>query len=264
MKRMMTEAMERQNVTRVITPLDIWKVFVQHLLPIVMAAVLCVAALFAVENYIKTPEYASTSTLYILKQDNSSNYVYTQPDFTLALNVVNDCTYMVKSHEVLDAVINELNLNMSYEQLYEAISIKNPDNTRVLEVTAETTSPELSKKIVDAVCSKASKKINDIMGIDQVNIYAKGAVEAEPSNSVGVFAYALVAIVAAVLAFSAYLIAFMLDDRINTEEDVKKYLNLSVLGDIPNSNNPKHNNGKYKYNTYASKPKTKTQGGKAK
>ena len=38
-----------------------------------------------------------------------------------------------------------------------------------------------------------------------------------------------------------YLIAFILDDKIKTEEDVAKYLGLSVLGEIPNSKNAKKN-----------------------
>lgn len=257
--------MERQETMRVITLSDLWEIFAHHLIQIVLVAALCVATLLAYSTFLLPPKYSSTSTLYILKQENSNDYVYTQSDFSLALNVVNDCEYMVKSHEVLDSIIRDLDLDMSYKTLSKSITINNPDNTRVLEVTVETKNAEQSKRIVDAVCRVAANKINETMGIDQVNIYAKGTIENKPSNSIGVITYAIVGLIPAITVYTVYLIAFILDDKIKTEEDVEKYLGLSVLGKIPNSNSSKHKNHKYGYYTYTYKQsESHTKGGKKK
>lgn len=260
--------MERQNTIRVITLADLWRVFVDHIIPIVLAAVLCVALLFSYGTFLLTPKYSSTSTLYILKQENSNDYVYTQSDFTLALNVVNDCTYMMKSHEVLDSVITRLDLDLDYKSLYNGIEIHNPDNTRILEVTVETENAELSQKIVDEICRIAADKINKTMGVDQVNVYSKGDVCLMPSNNIGMTVYAIVGVAVVVVMYAIYLIAFMLDDKVKTEEDVRKYLGLSVLGDIPNSNASKRKNRKYGYYYNNSSKNKKTakneRGGKAK
>lgn len=253
--------MEKQDTMRVITLADLWEVFIHHIIPIVLIAAICVVLVLAYGTIILTPKYSSTSTLYILKQDNSNDYVYTQADFTMALNIVNDCTYMAKSHEVLDKVISQLNLDTSYKELYSSITIENPDNTRILEVTVETADAMQSKKIVDAICRTAADKINDTMGIDQVNVYSAGTVGNNPSNSIQMTTYMLIGIVAAIIVYSAYLIAFILDDKIKTEEDVAKYLGLSVLGEIPNSKNAKKNRGKYQ--GYYSNSK-KVHGGKSK
>ena len=44
-----------------------------------------------------------------------------------------------------------------------------------------------------------------------------------------------------------YGIIYLLDDRIRTEEDIERYLGLSVLGDIPNADDKKsHQYGYYK------------------
>lgn len=257
--------MEKQNTMRVITLADIWGVFVNHLIPIILAAILCIGLLFAYGELFVTPKYSSTSTLYILKQENSNDYVYTQSDFTLALNVVNDCTYMVKSHEVLDSVIDKLNLDADYKSLYNCISIENPDNTRILEVSVETDTPEQSKEIVDEICNTAAARINKTMGVDQVNVYSRGTISSAPSNSIEMTTYILSGIAVVVFVYAAYLVAFMLDDKIKTEEDVEKYLGLSVLAEIPNSNNPKHKNGKYSYYAYTNKHSgnKSSKGGKA-
>ena len=98
--------------------MDVWHIFIWHIIPILAAAVFCVAGLYAYSKLFKVPKYKSTATVYILKQEQGTDYAYTQSDFSLALNVVNDCIYMIKSHEVLDDTISELGLNMSYADLY--------------------------------------------------------------------------------------------------------------------------------------------------
>ena len=62
----------------------------------------------------------------------------------------------------------------------------------------------------------------------------KGTLDEGPSNVTGLTTYLLVGVIVAVLCYSIFLIAFLLDDRIRTEEDIQKYLGLSILGDIPN------------------------------
>lgn len=254
--------MEEKDTKRVITLDDIWQVFIGHIVPVVLAAAIVVALLFVYGEFILVPKYSSTSTLYILRKENSNDYVYTQADFNMALNVVNDCTYMVRSHEVLDEVINKLSIDISYKELYNSVTISNPDNTRILEITVETESAELSKQIVDEICRIASEKINKTMGMDQVNIYSKGTVGFAPSNSIGLTMYALAVVITAVVIYAAYIVAFVLDDKINTEEDVGKYLGLSVIGNIPNSKMPKRKSKKYGY--YYSYSNNKQQSGKKK
>lgn len=246
--------MEMQETGRVITLSDIWEVFVRHIIPIILAAILCVSALFAYTNIFVTPKYNSTATLYVLKQDKTNDYVYTQSDFTLALNIVNDCAYMLKSHAVLDSAIYELGLDMSYNELYGSISTSNPDNTRVLEVSVKTDSNTEAKRIVDCICRIASEKITAAMGMDQVNIYASGTMEDKPCNTMSMSKYVIAGIAGAILMYAVYLIAFMLDDKIKSEEDVAKYLGLSVLGEIPNSNASKRKKSKY-YSYYSSDSK---------
>ena len=163
--------MDREYNTRVIALSDLWNTFVWHIIPIVLAAVLSVSLVFAYAKLFIAPKYQSTATLYILRQEHESDYAYTSSDFSLALNVVSDCDYMLKSHAVLDDVIDELNLDVSYKSLARMISTGNPEGSRILEVTVETESPELAKKIVDAVCRIGAEKISNAMGMDQVNVY---------------------------------------------------------------------------------------------
>ena len=144
---------------------------------------------------------ASTATLYILRQADGATASDASSDFSLALKVVNDCTYLLKSHTVLDEVISSLNLDMKYEDLYDCISTSNPEDTRILEVTVKADSPELAKRIVDKICTIGSKRIEDAMGFQQVNLYELGTTDPDPCNSTRMLTFAFAGVVAAVVTY---------------------------------------------------------------
>ena len=100
---------------KTVTLKDLWGVFVQRLWAIILAACICCGGFFVFNRMTFVPQYASTATLYILRQADGATASDASSDFSLALKVVNDCTYLLKSHTVLDEVISSLNLDMEYE-----------------------------------------------------------------------------------------------------------------------------------------------------
>ncbi len=215
---------------------DLWEILIERFLIIALAGVVVVSGLFIYARFIQTPVYTSTATLYILKQGASSQYNNeAAEDFSLALNVVNDCTYSLKSHAVLDRVIDDLNLDMSYRDLNRAVSASNPENTRILEVRVTNEDPQLSKKIVDRICTVGAEKIEAAMGFKQVNLYEYGIIDYRPSNRIRISEYILAGLFAAMFTFLAFVLQRFFDDSIQSDEDIEKYLGLSILGDIPNA-----------------------------
>lgn len=242
---------------RTVTLEDLWDLFLQRLLIMVLAAAVAVGALFAVKTVTYVPMYESTATLYILRQaDESTSSGDVANDFSLALKVVNDCTYLLKSHTVLDQVIEELNLTVDYNTLYRAVSAHNPESTRILEVTVEAESPELAKQIVDKICELGKDSISDAMGFEQVNLFEYGVLDDTPCNKTSVLAYALAGALVAVAVYLVYLLIYLLDDRIRTGEDIENCLGLSVLGEIPDAKEAGKNRYGY-YRGYGSGTKQK-------
>ncbi len=212
-----------------------------------LAAIVAVGTMYLILQLTFVPEYDSTATLYILRQDQNESSNGSSDDFSLALKVVNDCDYLLKSHSVLDEVIDELGLGISYDALSGSITTSNPENTRILEVRVTSDSPQKAKQIVDSVCTVGAQKIEEAMGFKQVNLYELGGLNTKPCNITGLMSYLLVGIVVAVLVYTGFLIAYLVDDRIRTEDDIERYLGLSVLGDIPNANAA--GKGHYGYNS---------------
>ncbi len=236
----------KNSNVRIITIRDLWSIFVHRLLIIILAAAASVAGLYAFNKIMYVPQYSSTATIYILRQGNESNTTDTNNDFSLALSVVNDCTYLLKSHTVLDQVIQDLSLNLTYEDLYKRITTHNPEETRVLEVTVTADSPDEAKTIVDEVCTIGSESIENAMGFQQVNLYEYGTQNSQPSNRMQMKTYAIVGLIAGVAVYLIFVIAYLLDDHLRSDEEIEKTLGVTILADIPNANH----SGKGKYGYY--------------
>ena len=161
--------MENSSSVRVVTLKELWEIFVHRWWVMLLAAAICAGGFFVINQLTFVPSYQSTATLYIHKQNESDSNT-SADDFSLALKVVNDCDYLLKSHSVLDQVIEQLNLDISYEDLSKTVSTSNPEDTRILEVSVEAASPEEAKRIVDAVCEVGTDSITQAMGFQQVNL----------------------------------------------------------------------------------------------
>ena len=81
---------------RVIALQDLWDIFIHRLWVIVLAAVLVTGAYVAFDKITYVPEYESTATLYILRENEGESAYRSSDDFSLALKVVNDCEHLLK------------------------------------------------------------------------------------------------------------------------------------------------------------------------
>jgi capsular polysaccharide biosynthesis protein len=252
--------MEEQTNVKTIALKDLWDIFVKRAWIMILAAVIAVGSFFAYNTLTYVPEYSSKATLYILSDNENAtaNEIYSK--FTVASQIVNDCDHMLKSHKVIDAVLEDLELKdvYNYANLKNRVTTKNPTDTRILEVTVTGRTPEEAKALVDSLCIIGKEAIDEAVGFEQINLFEGGVINNNPSNAVGIVMYILVALIAAILVYAVFFLMFMFDDSVWTDEEIEKYLGLSVLGDIPDANSTRKKGygyrkyGKYcKYSSYS-------------
>ncbi len=239
--------MNQKTNIRTVTFKELWNIFIRRVWILLVVSSLTTGIFYFLNHINYVPQYASTATLYILRQGEEQSAVDASSDFSLALKVVNDCTYLLKSHTVLDKAIENLNLEMEYDDLYDRVSTSNPDDTRILEVTVIADSPEMAKRIVDDICDIGAEQIEKAMGFPQVNLFEHGTLDPVPCNGTRKITYVILTIAVAVLLYMAFLIIYLVDDRIRTDEDIEKILGMSILADIPNADSSRRGKGDYGY-----------------
>ena len=245
--------MNQNSNDRIVTLRDLWNILMQRLVILIVIAALVTASGYVFAKVTYEPVYKSTATLYILRdgEHSPSTIGEANTEYTLALKVVNDCTYLLKSRSVVNQVIKDLDLQTTYEVLNRKITTNNPTSTRVLEVTVRAATAQEAKAVVDRLCAIGEARIAEAMGYDQVNVYEQGTLPKDPSNPVSLMLHLIIGMAAAAVVYVCFVLAFLIDDRIRTEEDIQRYLGLSILGDIVNVY--EEHKGRYGYG-YGKKP----------
>ena len=144
-----------------------------------------------------------------------------------------DYTVLITSTPVMEQVISDLDLDMTAEQLKGSVSINNPTDTRILEITVNNTDSKMAKKIVDEIANVSSSYIGDKMEVIPPKIIEVGKI-ATVRTSPSVKKNAALGFLLGFLACAAIVVVYaVMDDTIKTEEDIEKYLGVSVLAKVP-------------------------------
>lgn len=244
--------------SKAITVKDMWELFVQRLWIIIVAAIICSGSFWIYDHFTFVPKYESVATLYIMRENDEGTAAEEIQEYNLAIWGLHDYDYMLKSRKVLNEVTSELkntgvSSKMSYSSLRSSITVTNPKNTRILEVKVTSDTPENAKKTVDVLCDIGVETITDVMNSEgQVTVFEEGTLNKSPCNKKGPIIFVLAGLLAALAVYLFYIVAFIWDDRIKTNEDIEGYLSLSILGDIPESKDgsTKKYGYRYKRNLY--------------
>ena len=226
----------KNNVTRFDEDeieIDLWQLLralKRRLVWIVGAGVLVGGMFGAFSKFVITPQYTSTAMVYILSKETTLTSL---ADLQIGSQLTKDYKIIVTSRPVLAEVIGALNLDLTYEQMVDKIKINNPTDTRILSITAEDPDPLTAKNIADTVAKTSSNYIGDIMEMVPPKIIEEGVVaekKSSPSNSKNALLGAALGIF---LVCGLTVVEELLNDSIQSEEDVEKYLGLTVLASVP-------------------------------
>lgn len=227
----------------------------EKILVIIATGIIVGLAGFLVSKFLITPKYESETKLYVLNRANDS--ATTLSDVQLSTQLTKDYQILVTSAPVMNQVIKELGLNMKASELASTISVDAPSDTRVLQITVTSDDPKRAKDIADKVAQVSSKKICDIMKIEQVNVIEEGSMSEEPAVDT-VQKWTLIGLaLGIVLSCAVIIIRSMLDDTVKTTEDVEKYFDLSTLAVIPISEEMDDGLGKNKKSRKTKKKRSK-------
>lgn len=183
---------------------------------------------------LKTPMYQSTSTLYMLSKTTS---ITSMADLQLGSELSSDFTIIASSKPVVDAAVESLkedkNITLTRGQIQNMFSVANKEDTRMLSITVTSDDPELSYEVADAVTTAAVAQMAAITQTDPPTIVEHPEVASDAMDN-GMRKNLAVGILAGlVLVAAIYVILYMMNDRIQTEEDIQTYLDATVLGVIP-------------------------------
>lgn len=213
----------------VIDLLELLMVFKRKLWAILLAAVIFGGAAGAVSKFLLIPQYSSSVLLYVLSKETTLTSL---ADLQIGSQLSKDYKVIILTRPLLQEVINRLNLDIDYKQLREKITISDCSE-RILMLTVKDEDPRMAMEIVNQVAARASDYIGDIVEMVPPKIIEDGEINEIPISPdhkkyALLGAFGGIALVCGVLT-----VKFLLNDTVQTEEDVEKYLELTVLASVP-------------------------------
>ena len=185
---------------------------------------------FLGSRFLLIPKYTSTATLYVLSKDTTLTSL---ADLQIGSQLTNDYKVVVTSRPILQKVIDGMELDWRYQKLKKMISIDNPTGTRILEISITDTDPVRTCQLTNSLAKAASDYIADIMEMTPPK-FIEEAIVAEKPVSPHVTKNAMLAAAGCLFLVCAVItVRMVMDDTIQGEDDIERYLGVPVLGLIP-------------------------------
>ena len=185
---------------------------------------------FAYTKLLVTPQYTAKGSMLVLTKETT---LASLADLQMGSQLTNDYRVLATSRPVLEQVIENLELDLTYRQLEKRITIENPNSTRILNISAVYEDPQMAYDIVCEVANEASAFIGDMMEVVPPKVIDYGVVPAEPTSPSPVKNVAIGILLGFLLSGGIVVMSCILDDTIKSEEDVEKYLDISTLSVVP-------------------------------
>ncbi len=209
----------------------ILKVLLHKIYFIILSAILFASAAAYLSYYRLTPMYTSETSIYVINREAEREL--TLADLQTGTQLTKDYMIIVKSRPVMEQIIRDLGLTISYEELVGGISVSTPEDSRILKITATFHDAVIARDIADAVARVSIERMVGVMGMEEVNVVEPANLPQAPSSPNTTKNTVYGGILGAMVAGFFIVLVYLLNDTIKTIEDVEKYLGITTLSSIP-------------------------------
>ena len=201
---------------------------------IIMIAVCLVGSIYGL--FIQKPMYNSYTTVILGSNESANNSAITQSDLTLAKNLVDTYAEIVKSRRVLDQVITELKLDLTYEELHDKITVTALNNTEIIKISVADPDAIEAKNIANVTANYFTEEVVNLYNMNNVNILDK-AIEADKPYNINVIKQVVIyLIIGFIIGAGILFIIFYFDRTIKSVEQVEQKIKLPILGSVEEFN----------------------------
>ena len=199
---------------------------------ILLTAILTTGLAFAYSAFLVTPQYDSTTRLYVVNQSSDNGAVITNQDLQAGSFLVKDYKEIILSQDVLKNVTTTLGIT---DDIKEKITVNIPVDTRILSITVRDSDPDQAATIANTLRDEAAKKIIEVTKVSDVTTLEAALPAENPSTPQTKRNLVLGFIVGAFLATALVLVLEVLDDRVKRPQDIEEGLGMTLLGLVPHA-----------------------------
>ena len=199
---------------------------------ILLTAILTTGLAFAYSAFLATPQYDSTTRLYVVNQSSDNGAGITNQDLQAGSFLVKDYKEIILSQDVLKNVTTTLGIT---EDIKDKITVTIPTDTRILSITVRDSDPIQAATIANTLRDEAAKKIIEVTKVSDVTTLEAALPAEKPSTPQTKRNLVLGFVSGAFLATALVFFLEVLDDRVKRPQDIEEGLGMTLLGVVPDA-----------------------------
>ena len=182
-----------------------------------------------------TPKFTATSSLILVQTDSSGSASgVTTSDVTLNDKLIETYKELAKSKSVINEVIEELNLDLSYSKVKSEVNVQAVTGTQIIKISVTDPEPTRATAITNTLSQVFADKVEEIYKIDNIKSVDEAETPTIPSNINHKKDVLIFLVIAFVLSIGIIFLVSVLDTTVSQSTDFEKSLGVKVLAEIPN------------------------------
>lgn len=212
--------------------MDLLVTLKEKLVLIVLVTVLSVLAGIGASVFLMTQEYEASVNM-IVNARSDMNSAVTSDDIYSSQNLVDTYAIVIKSNTVLNQVIDELGLDMRFEELYDIVTVDPINNTQVMKIAVRHEEPALAYEITDTISRIAPDIVRDAVEAGSCKVVSQVYVGDNPVSPNIRKNAVITGLLGFLLCVGTIVLQDIRNDCIIDDGDISRKLGLPTLGIIP-------------------------------
>lgn len=181
------------------------------------------------------PTYEATQSVFIGKNSESKNdnISYDSNDIAMYQKLVKTYAAIAKGTDIAEQLSKELNLNLTAKEVQSMIEVTPQQDTQILDIKVQSKDPNQAKDIAEKLTALFIEKSAKIIPNGNVQILDKARLPEKPVKPNKKLNVAIAFFLGLMVSVGVVFVLEYMDNTIKTQEDIEKYLEIPVLGTIP-------------------------------
>ena len=219
---------------------DLFEYYVGKIWYIILIIIISGSLSVIYTTFFKNPMYRSYTTLVLAGTGtDSSTDGITQSEVTLNQKLVSTYREIMKSRNVINQVIHNLNLSNTYDYIANNITVTTEKDTELIKISVSNPDAITAKNIADEIANVFSKEIVKIYNIRNVALIDAGEIAQKPYNINLVKETIIAVLVGFVIGCALIFVLYYFDTTVKSAEEIENKLHLPILGSVPDINHLK-------------------------
>ena len=217
--------------------IDLKKIFyqiMQNIVTIGLVTLACALVGYIVSAFIIKPTYSASAQMLVNnKTSEQQSSSITQSDINASSSLVNTYSIILKSHDVLEQVIEDCNLTYSAETLSRMVTVNSVNSTQVMKITVQNGNAQVALDICADIVKLAPDAIIHALDAGSVSTVSSPYTTGRPVAPSKKRYTALMGLLGLLASLAVIVIKELTNDKFKTTEDIRTVLDLNILGVIP-------------------------------